>query len=372
MRRLRGIATVLAVGALATGLAVGAADVTTSEIRIGLPEGFAGPVSVEPGPARVVLDLPKGATLPVDFVAASGGLLREGVVTALPGDRLRVELQLATGLLDRVSFEGDAVVVRFESRFRSTAGTDDPAERYTLGVGDRVKLAVHGHPDLTTDMVVDPSGTVMAPLVGEIRAVGTTVRELGDRIAELLGRDYFVDPQVDAQVSEYNSQWVTVTGEVRTPQKVALKGGTKLKEAIAEAGGLTDDAGETILISRTAGDGVPSSISVERPAFERGEANPVLVHGDVVSIERASYCYVNGEVRSPGKIRLERGLTLLRALTQAGGLTEWANRKEVRVIREGVADSPVTVFNLNKIMEGKAEDPPLRGGDVVVVKRRFL
>jgi polysaccharide export outer membrane protein len=111
---------------------------------------------------------------------------------------------------------------------------------------------------------------------------------------------------------------------------------------------------------------------VDRGAFERGEANPVLTPGDIVEIGRSRYCYVQGEVRAPSRVRVERGLTLLRAIALVGGLSEWADRTEIQILRETDGESRLTSHNLKKIQRGKAEDPPLRGGDVVIVNRRFF
>jgi protein involved in polysaccharide export with SLBB domain len=110
---------------------------------------------------------------------------------------------------------------------------------------------------------------------------------------------------------------------------------------------------------------------VSRDLFERGEQNPRIHHGDIVNVGRAAYCYLNGEVRLPGKQRIERGMTLLKAISQAGGLTEWANRKSVQVMPEGEGKSPA-VYDLREIEKGKVPDPELRGGEVVTVRRRFL
>jgi protein involved in polysaccharide export with SLBB domain len=62
-------------------------------------------------------------------------------------------------------------------------------------------------------------------------------------------------------------------------------------------------------------------------------------------------------------------MTLLRAIALAGGLTEWANRKSVTVLQ---TDRSLQNYNLVRIVAGKDDDPRLRGGEVVIVKRRFL
>jgi polysaccharide export outer membrane protein len=97
----------------------------------------------------------------------------------------------------------------------------------------------------------------------------------------------------------------------------------------------------------------------------------MLQHGDIVTVVRASYCYVRGEVRSPGRHPIERGMTLMKAITLAGGLTDWAKSKSVQVIHPDQEVGGKT-YNLEHIERGKIPDPLLTGGEVVIVKRRFF
>ena len=102
------------------------------------------------------------------------------------------------------------------------------------------------------------------------------------------------------------------------------------------------------------------------------QPRPSLQHGDTVDVRRAEYCYIQGEVRESGRVRVERGMTLMRVIAFAGGLTDWANRKGVIVLYpEGTVPREQT-FNLNKIEKGKIKDPVITGGEDIIVKKRFL
>jgi len=326
-------------------------------------------VSLTIGEGGLALDLPEGAEFPMDFASASGGLLRGGTVVPASAGRTRLELKSAGGWFDGMEVDAEQIVLRFRGR---SAGTVTGPDDYRLGPEDRLQVSVARQPELTRELVVSQTGTVAAPLIGEIRAAGLTPGQLAARMADLLARDYIVDPQVDIAVLEYRSQWVVIGGEVREPKRVALRGGTDLKEALAEAGGLGPQAGTRIEISRRLADGsAAETIQVDRQAFERGNENPQLQHGDIVNVPRASWCYIDGEVRQPGRLPIEPGLTLLRAIALQGGTTEWANRKAVVLRREG-EEGPGTVINLRDIEQGKIPDPVLKGGEVVLIKRRFL
>lgn len=342
-----------------------------ADIRIGIPEEACPSVTLEVGAGGLTLDLPKGATFPVDIVAASGGMLREAQIVPGKSGRTRVVMTLASGLLDAVDVQRGAVVLRLARR--GTGVGDEPdATAFRLGPDDRIQVTIGGRPELSGQLVVNSAGAISAPLVGEVRVAGLTTRALASRLAELLARDYLVDPQVDVQVVEYRSQWVLVTGGVRTPGRVSLRGGTTLKDVLSDAGGLSSEAGDEILISREGeGGAAASEIRVTREDFERGAVNPPVVHGDIVNVRPATYFYIHGEVRNSSRFRAESGMTLLKAIALAGGLTEWANRHAIQILLEG-SDAPPQAYNLKAIESRKTPDPPIRGGEIIIVKRRVL
>jgi polysaccharide export outer membrane protein len=152
-----------------------------------------------------------------------------------------------------------------------------------------------------------------------------------------------------------------------------LRGGTRLKEVVGEAEGFSEEAGEVITITRKIpGTDETRTLRISREDYEGGRSNPSLISGDIIDVGRARYCYIQGEVEESGRVRIERGMTLMRVIALAAGLTDWANRKNVRILYGEGAAPRERVFNLNKIEQGKAEDPPIRGGEVIIVKKRFL
>lgn len=379
MMNTKRLLAVLALGIMAWGGAtattIHAADDdqyrTKVEVRIGLPPGVDPDVSVVPTGRGVLIELPSGSEFPEDFTASTGGLVRDATVTLMEGDRIQLELQLALGLLDRVHFSAEDVTLLFHSRFAVQERLDgDSQDDYHLGPDDKILVTVHGHDDLTSLRTITDSGFINAPLVGDVRAAGLTPRQLASQLTELLGRDYLVDPQIDVEVEEFESQWVMVAGEIRVPGRVPLRGGTKLKEVLSEAGGFGMDAGELITITRNAGESQEVSAEINRSDFEDGIKNPMLQNGDIITISKAMYAFFQGEVGMPGRVRIERDTTLMKAISQVGGLTDWANRKEVQIIAAG-GGVPQT-YNLKGIQSGRKPDPPLTGGEIVIVKRRFF
>ena len=345
----------------------------TGKIVVSLPPGTDHDVSFAFGDGKVSLELPSGATFPLDFERESNGLLRTGEVVPIDAAHVRLDLKMASGVVDRIEVSSSAVVIKMRRRFSETRGVSSGRDDdYRLGADDKIQVSVNADPKLTQQVVIGPDGRVSLPLVGEVALGGLTVREATEYVTELLARDYLVDPKVDLQITEYKSRWVMVTGEVGKPGRVALRGGATLKDALADADGLAVGAGDEIIISRDApeGDG-KIQISIERPAFERAEVNPPLKTGDIVSVPARPYVYVHGEVRLPGKVPLERGMTLMKAISIVGGLTEWASESGVQIMSEG-STGKKRLFKLKDIRAMRIPDPPLKGGDVVYVKRRFL
>jgi polysaccharide biosynthesis/export protein len=87
------------------------------------------------------------------------------------------------------------------------------------------------------------------------------------------------------------------------------------------------------------------------------EASPVLV-------------YVMGEVNQPGSIPMRGQMTVLQALAQAGGFREFANNKDIHILRRASANSKTVEtirFNYNEAVKGNLAPLFLSPGDMVVV-----
>jgi polysaccharide export outer membrane protein len=303
-------------------------------------------------------------------VTESDGLAVSGELHHESDGSLRYEIRLGSCSLDQVLFLPGKMVIRL-SGHPTSGGTGQADRRYLLGADDKVQISVGGHADLLSLVMVKSNGMVTAPLVGEVPAAGRTVQELASDVAERLGKDFLVNPQVDVQVVEYNSQWVLVTGQVRTPRRVTLQGGTTLEEVIAEAGGLTGLAGSRILVVSSPEGGAGDTLVVDRREFESGMTHVVPQHGSIINVEKVAYAYIQGEIRDSGTIQLEPGMTLLKAIAIMGGLTEWADRKGIRIL-DADGGAPARVYNLKKIQAQKTPDPLIEEGQMIIIPRRFL
>ena len=249
------------------------------------------------------------------------------------------------------SIRGGVIAVAL-SLFLGAPGRVSAGERdYAIGVRDVLEIRVFNQSDLTGRFTVEGDGAFSFPLIGRVVAAGRTVGELEEALRTRLLDGYFRNPRVTVAVAEYRSQQVFVMGEVSNPGAYPLAAETSLIEILALAGSLTPQASGIAVIVR-AGDGAggPSSDNGGREPSPAGGSDTVRVNlrdleggdlsrniklrdGDTVFIPRAEVVYVVGEVRDPGSYRIQEGMTVLQALSLAGGSTEFAALKRITIRR---------------------------------------
>ena len=213
----------------------------------------------------------------------------------------------------------------------------DQGRAYVLGTGDVVRVTVFQQQDMLTETRVAETGTITVPLVGPVEVGGGTAKQAEDRIAKLLkSRGFVKDPQVNVTVLQFNSQQVSVLGHVNRPGRFPLQEGTYyLTDLVALAGGVAADGGDVATLVRLRS-GKTITLEVDLPALFRSNGamtNPEVVGGDTIYVDRYPYFYIYGEVQRPGVYRLEKGMTVMQALSVGGGLTLRASKKDIQINR---------------------------------------
>ncbi len=264
----------------------------------------------------------------------------------------------------------------------SAAGPFLQPERsgYRIGRQDLLELRVFDVEELDQTVRVGDDGSISMPLLGRLVVAGLTKTELEALIARLLEERYVRDPQVTVFVKEYESKKVAVSGSVKRPGTFEMLGEKTLLEMISLAGGLDADPGKQIFIFRRAENGSTTRIPVDMNQLVY-EADPALnlpvVPGDIIyipAIEKVRI-FVTGAVKNPNLYEVPRDepITVLKAITLAGGTTDRAAEKRVQIMRTDSDGERITLaVNLRKVKRGKAEDPILHKDDIVLVPAAFF
>jgi len=254
-----------------------------------------------------------------------------------------------------------------------------PSGDYEVGPGDVIEVNVYGNEDLSRIPTVGTNGAVSLPLLGEVQVAGLTVAEVQRKITNLLAKDYLVNPQVEVKVKDYQSQYVSVVGEVNTPGRKPIRGRMRLIDALLESGGFKATASAEVMITRTDGtfDGGRKSIMVRisSAASLQDQINLELPlkNGDIITAMPKAFVTVDGEVNKPGRYAIESDLTVTGAVSLAGGLTRFGSN-DVKVRRTDPRDGKVTIVevDLKDVRNGKKPDVPLLPNDVISVSRRVF
>ena len=135
------------------------------------------------------------------------------------------------------------------------AAAVDSVAGYALGPGDRVRLTVFRHEDLSGEFDVDGEGFLAMPLVGEIRGAGLNARQLESQIeGRLKEGGYLVNPQVSVEVLNYRPFYII--GEVNNPGSYQYVNGMTVINAVALAGGFSYRADQDdIIVTRGGSEG---------------------------------------------------------------------------------------------------------------------
>jgi polysaccharide export outer membrane protein len=247
-----------------------------------------------------------------------------------------------------------------------------PAPAYRVGPGDVIEVVVEGRPDLSRMPTVQTTGSVWLPRAGDVEVRGLTTGEIAARVAPRLAGDDLPSPKVAVRVTGYNSQFVWVLGAVNRPGRKPLRAGTRLVDALLDAGGFQPGASGEVVVTRARGsfaDGTTElrvRFSGKDPAADELERLGLpLVAGDQVTASPQLFVGVSGAVAKPGQYAYDKQLTLGGLVDRAGGLLRSGSDRVL--LRRGGSQREV---DLAAVRKGRDPDVALLPGDEVVVRGR--
>jgi polysaccharide export outer membrane protein len=247
-----------------------------------------------------------------------------------------------------------------------------PADQdYRVGAGDRLAISVLQLPEMRTSVRVSQQGAISVPLLGIVPVSGLSAAEVERKLADELRRTYVRDPQVSVQVEEIESHPISVVGAVAEPGIYQVRGPMNLLSVLSLAKGVTDVAGNRVLVVRADASAAPADLELKQ-LLESGDPSlNVVVHpGDVVKVPAAPMIYIVGEFKKPGAFPMPRGdrLTVLRALALGEGLLPMADKKDAVIMRAATDGTQSEIgIRLDRIIKAEEPDPVLQANDVLFV-----
>lgn len=159
-------------------------------------------------------------------------------------------------------------------------------QNYRIAPMDTLSIKVFKMADLTGDYEVDLTGKISMPLIGEVAAVELTTAELDQRLTSKLGEKYLENPDVSVGIKSSTRRNVTVDGSVGKSGSYAVNGPTTLIQAIAAAGGVSENGNpRRVAIFRQIG-GQRQAAAFDLTSIRRGEApDPEVFAGDIIVVD---------------------------------------------------------------------------------------
>ena len=186
-------------------------------------------------------------------------------------------------LLEKMTISTVAVALKnmiafilLNSLFIATVQAEDD---YRLGSGDTIKVTVFGQQDLSIETLLNDSGKVDYPFLGQLQATGTTLAEFQQQIYQGLKGDYLVNPNVSVTIVQYRPFFID--GEVENPGGYPFQPGLTINKAAALAGGYSERASLTKIFIIRSNDTQQKSINVD--------ANVKVQPGDIITIKQSYF-----------------------------------------------------------------------------------
>ena len=240
-----------------------------------------------------------------------------------------------------------------------------------ITAGDSLNISEFHTPEFHSEVRVAADGTVMLPMVGEVRVSGLDEQQAARAIEKaLVEKHMLLRPMVSVTVTIYAGQDVSVLGEVARPGVYPYTLHHRLLDVISAASGLTPNAGRLVNVFHREDPRTPHPVVLDPSGTDIGnDHNPDLRPGDTVQVSRAGLVYVIGAVVRPGGFSVDpaQGLTVVQALSLAWGPSQNAATTKALLIREQNGGRTMISLNLKRMLRGKDPDQQIRDRDIVFV-----
>jgi len=240
-----------------------------------------------------------------------------------------------------------------------------------IAAGDFVDISEFHTPEFHSSVRVAADGTVVLPLVGQVKLVALSEQQAARAIEKaFLDGGMLLHPQVSVLVTSAVGQDVSVMGEVARPGVYPYTVHHRLLDLISAASGLSPNAGRLVSVFHREDAHTGYAVVLDPSGTDaKTDHNPELEPGDTVLVSRAGLVYVIGDVIRPGGFAVDpvQGLTVVQALSLAWGATPNASVSKAILIRDQAGGRTLTTLNLRRMIRGQDPDQPVRDRDILFV-----
>lgn len=240
-----------------------------------------------------------------------------------------------------------------------------PTETYLVGAGDILSINLKNSPQGSGNHKVSADGLIDYPLAGgRISVIGKTPDSIADILSSAI--KLYAKPMVEVAVAQYLSHAVIVNGLAENTGQLNLRREAMPLFALRAECVVGATATKAIIVRDGAGE--RESYDLKDPATD----NILIRPGDTIEFASgnvqgsAGFFYLAGQVASGGRRELTAGLTMSRAILDAGGARPKAFKVVIRRLNGNQAIA-LAEYDLRSIRAGKIADPLLQNGDVVEV-----
>jgi polysaccharide export outer membrane protein len=261
-----------------------------------------------------------------------------------------------------------------------------------LAPGDQVNVHMYDFPDLGGGGVsvhVGADGSIHLPYAGTLQVSGMSPSELEQAVSDSLRTKGIVkQPNVTIDVISALNMTVNVLGQVLSPKAIPLYAPAPLSFVLTQVGGINGFADHHLTVLHHS-DQLPSSVEYDPEKPTSAALNYLIYPGDIVEVTSRGVFFVGGEVNHPGVFPMGgaisvgqatpasgegvvKDMTLLVALTQAGGITAIAARSKLHILRMEDGKRVDIQVNQDKLAKGEVPDPILHPNDIVYIPPSFI
>ncbi len=262
--------------------------------------------------------------------------------------------------------------------FPSVANAKSPTVQYSVGIDDVISIVVIDRSDLKTVTTVAIDGSITFPYIGTLYVKGLKLSEIKNKITKKLSK-YIKYPVVSVSLVNSKSRKIFIYGEVVKPGEYMLGEEMTVVKAISVAGGIRPGGLYGKVKVRRVREGKPGyrDIKINLKSTIEGTTRDMLLQpDDIVIVERNKNFFIYGELARPGEYMLEDNMTVVKAISIAGGITHSGLYGKVKIRRKqdgkpGYKDIEIDIKSTIErfVIEGSTPDMLLEPDDVVIVER---